>query len=279
MPLIEEQSPDWVLVYGDTNSTLAGAVAAERLAVRVAHVEAGMRSFDQSMPEERNRIATDRLSDLLLCSTPTAVGNLEQEGLPGRIELVGDVMADVAAMVTPKLRGSTKLLERFGLRQGEYLLATAHRAGNVDAADRLEKLVEVFESLSMPTILPLHPRTSARLVEHGLSDRLKAIESLITTGPLGYLDFQTLLVSSAALLTDSGGAQKEAYLAGVKCVTLRATTEWVETVDAGWNTSVDLDKIAVREALASQVPDARPDLYGDARAAQRVVAALIVSST
>jgi len=273
-PLIRDNQPGWVLVYGDTNSTLAGAIAAQRCGVPVAHVEAGMRSFDMSMPEERNRVATDKLSSVFLCSTPTAVQNLLDEGFEGRIELVGDVMADVVGMVAPRVAGRVVPLEELGLDAGGYLLVTAHRAGNVDTAEGLASFISVLESLELPTVLPLHPRTAARLDEHGLRERLDEIEQLRVTQPLGYVDFQSLLVNARALLTDSGGAQKEAYLHAVQCITLRDRTEWVETVETGWNTLTGLDPIAVAEALATPLPEEHPELYGDGHAGDRVAAAL-----
>ena len=277
LPLMAGHEPDWVLVYGDTNTTLAGAIAADRSGFPVAHVEAGMRSFDSSMPEERNRIATDRLSDLLLCSTRVAVANLKAEDLDGRIELVGDVMADVVAMVAPRVSGRTVALDELGLVAGGYLLVTVHRAGNVDSPDALDQLLSVLESLAMPAVLPLHPRTGDRLERFGLRARLDAIPGLLVTEPLGYVDFQSLLANSRALLTDSGGAQKEAYLHGVQCVTLRSTTEWTETVETGWNTLAGLDPADVARALDRPPEGERPNLYGDARAGERIAAALTIA--
>jgi len=267
-PLLADVRPDAVLVYGDTNSTLAGALAAAQAHVPVAHVEAGMRSFDRRMPEELNRVLTDHASDLLLCSTPTAVANLEAERVAGRIELVGDVMVDVAYAVQPRARERELPVD---VPDG-FVLATAHRAGNVDDPGRLRALVELLLAVPYPVVLPLHPRTRARLQAAGL---LETVERGVTvTAPLGYLDFTALLLRARAVLTDSGGVQKEAYLAGVPCVTLRDTTEWVETVDAGWNVLVDLDRDAALAALARAVPAERPDLYGDGRAGERVVAQL-----
>ncbi len=270
--VLADAAPDLVLVYGDTNSTLAGGLAAAQAGVPVAHVEAGMRSFDRRMPEELNRVLTDHLSALLLCSSATAVENLRREGVAGRVELVGDVMVDVALLFQPRARARTQTLARFGVAPGEFALVTAHRAGNVDDPQRLERLVALLEALALPAVLPLHPRTHARLEAAGLLARAAAAVTLAP--PLGYLDFTALLCHARAVLTDSGGVQKEAYLAGVPCVTLRDSTEWVETVEAGWNVLVDLDAGAAVAALDRAPPAERPPLYGDGAAAERVVAAL-----
>ena len=273
-PLPAEVKPDMVLVYGDTNSTLAGGLVGAQAGLPVAHVEAGMRSFDRAMPEELNRVLTDHLSALLLCSSPAAVENLRRESVAGRVELVGDVMADVALLLQPRARERTDVLRRFDVEPGGFLLVTAHRAGNVDDPARLERLVALLEALPHPAVLPLHPRTRGQLEAAGLMDRVNAIGALRLAPPLGYLDFTALLCHARVALTDSGGVQKEAYLAGVPCVTLRPSTEWVETVDAGWNTLVDLDRDAALAALERPVPGERPALYGDGRAGERVVAAL-----
>ncbi|HYP47089.1 MAG TPA: UDP-N-acetylglucosamine 2-epimerase (non-hydrolyzing) [Thermoleophilaceae bacterium] len=270
-PVLEELRPELVLVYGDTNSTLAGALIAAQKRLPVAHVEAGMRSFDRSMPEELNRVLADHASDLLLCSTPTAVANLEREAARGAVHLVGDVMADVSFAFRDLAETRSQALEERGLRPGGYLLVTAHRAGNVDDPERLERLVELLEALPLPAVLPLHPRTRARLEQAALLDRVEAIGGLELSSPLGYLDFLQLTSHARAVLTDSGGVQKEAYLLGVPCVTLRDTTEWVETVEVGWNVLVDLDSDAALAALERSVPAERPQLYGDGRAAQRVL--------
>ncbi|HTZ88528.1 MAG TPA: UDP-N-acetylglucosamine 2-epimerase (non-hydrolyzing) [Solirubrobacteraceae bacterium] len=273
-PLLAESAPDAVLVYGDTNSTLAGALAAAQIDVPVVHVEAGMRSFDRAMPEERNRVLSDHLSELLLCSSDNAAENLQAEAIRGRIEVVGDVMVDVALRRQPSARADTQTPAHHGVRGGEYLLLTAHRAGNVDDPQRLAALVELIATLPAPIVLPLHPRTAARLDEFGLAERLRAIEGLRVSEPLGYVEFSALLCQARAVLTDSGGVQKEAYLAGVPCITLRANTEWVETVQTGWNTLVDLDPAAALQALASELPAERPQLYGDGHAAERCVEAI-----
>jgi UDP-N-acetylglucosamine 2-epimerase (non-hydrolysing)/UDP-GlcNAc3NAcA epimerase len=273
-PLLSAERPDIVLVYGDTNSTLAGGLAAAQAAVPVAHVEAGMRSFDRAMPEEVNRVLTDHLSDLLLCASQTAVENLGREHVAGRVELVGDVMVDVALMFHPRALGDAAPLARAGVAPGEYVLVTAHRAGNVDDPARLRLLVDLLLALPVPAVLPLHPRTRARLQASGWIAELECAPRLRLQPPLGYLEFTALLGHARAVLTDSGGVQKEAYLAGVPCVTLRDTTEWVETVETGWNVLVDLDAAAALAALERRPPSSRSPLYGDGRAGARVVAAL-----
>jgi UDP-GlcNAc3NAcA epimerase len=274
--LMTEVQPDAVLVYGDTNSTLAGAQAGAQAQIPVIHVEAGMRSFDLTMPEERNRIATDRLSELLLCSSNTSAENLRNEGIAGRVEVVGDVMVDVALRWQPEARERTAdLAASLGVEPHRYLLLTAHRAGNVDDPVRLAKLVQLLQALPPPVVFPVHPRTRARLRASGLWEQLmNGIEGMHVTEPLGYAEFTALLCGARAMLTDSGGVQKEAYLAGVSCITLRANTEWVETVDAGWNTLVDLDAAAALAALERKPPTDHPQLYGDGHAAERCVAAI-----
>jgi UDP-GlcNAc3NAcA epimerase len=271
-PLLAAEAPDAVLVYGDTNSTLAGALAAAQAGVPVAHVEAGMRSYDRSMPEELNRVLTDHCSTLLLCSSDVPARHLRDERVDGEIVVVGDVMVDVFALVAPRARERTSVLEALEVDPGEYVLATAHRAGNVDDPVQLGRLVEVLTAVPGPVVLPLHPRTRARLEDAGL---LGALDGVVLAPPLGYLDFTALLLHARAVLTDSGGVQKEAYLAGVPCVTLRDTTEWRETVRAGWNTLVDLDPRRARAALERPLPAGRPPLYGDGQAGARVVQALL----
>ena len=266
-PVLAELQPKLALVYGDTNSTLAGALAAAQAGIPVGHVEAGMRSFDRAMPEELNRVLTDHASELLLCSTQTAVDNLAREGIQGEIHLVGDVMADVSLAFREIAAERSTILADLGLERGAYLVVTAHRAGTVDVPERLERLVALLEALPGPVVFPVHPRTRARLEAAGLLGRL---DGVTLAPPLGYLDFLELARHARAILTDSGGVQKEAYLLGVRCVTLRDTTEWVETVEAGWNVLVDLDRDAALAAVERPLPADRPKLYGGGRAAERV---------
>jgi UDP-N-acetylglucosamine 2-epimerase (non-hydrolysing)/UDP-GlcNAc3NAcA epimerase len=229
------------------------------------------------MPEEVNRVVTDHLSALLLCSSAVAIANLEAEGVRAPTEMVGDVMVDVAEAVQPRARERADLLAAHGVGPGGYLLATVHRAGNVDDPTRLAAVVELLLGVDQDVILPLHPRTRARLEAAGLIERLAASGRVRLTAPLGYVELTALLVGARAVLTDSGGLQKEAYLAGVPCVTLRSGTEWVETVQAGWNTLVDLQLEATRAALAAPPPAMRAPLYGDGQAGARVVDALVRS--
>jgi UDP-GlcNAc3NAcA epimerase len=237
----------------------------------LGHVEAGMRSFDRTMPEELNRVLADHASDLLLCSTQTAIENLEREGARGEAHLVGDVMADVSLAFRDIAEQRSTILAELRLEPGGYLVVTAHRAGNVDDPERLAALVALLERLPRPVIFPVHPRTKARLEDGGLLERLDGVTLM---APLGYLDFLKLARHAGAVLTDSGGVQKEAYLLGVPCVTLRDRTEWVETVEVGWNVLVDLDAEAALAAIERRPPAERPELYGGGHAAQRVAEVL-----
>lgn len=273
-PLIAEQRPGAVLVYGDTNSTLAGGLAAAQARVPVVHVEAGMRSFDRAMPEELNRVLVDHLSELLLCASEVSAANLRSESVAGKVEVVGDVMVDVALRRQPSARADMQTLDRYGVAPGEYLLCTAHRAGNVDDPARCKRLVELLRALPGAVVFPVHPRTRARLRDADMLEELARTPDMVLTEPLGYVELSALLCQARAVVTDSGGIQKEAYLAGVPCVTLRTNTEWVETVQAGWNTLVDLDAQAALTALARRPPEERPALYGDGHAAERCVAAI-----
>ncbi|SLN22886.1 non-hydrolyzing UDP-N-acetylglucosamine 2-epimerase [Oceanibacterium hippocampi] len=225
-------APDAVLVYGDTNSTLAGALAAAKLAIPVIHVEAGLRSNRRSQPEEINRVVADRLSTMLLCPTRAAIANLERENVPGEIRHVGDVMYDATLFALERVRDRLAPLDRLGLRDRNYAVATLHRAENVDDGDRLRRLVDYLrtEAKEQPVVLPLHPRTRERLSRFDVDTT-----GLLLTSPLGYLEMTRLLAGAAHLFTDSGGMQKEAYFHRVPCTTLRDETEWVETVEAGWN--------------------------------------------
>lgn len=275
-PLLEAERPDMVLVYGDTTTTLAGALAAAKTGVPLAHVEAGLRSFDRTMPEEQNRVVTDHLSDLLFVPTDTAVANLAREGITDRVHLVGDVMLDAGLMFAPAAR-SRPGASAFGLEAGGYLLVTVHRAAATDTPEALAALVEVLTAIEEPMVFPVHPRTRHKLAAAGLWDTLAAHAPLHLAPAVGYLDFTALLLGARAVVTDSGGVQKEAYFHGIPCVTVRDTTEWVETVAGGFNRLTGMDAPAVSAALADlSMPAERPPYYGAGDAAERI-AALVVA--
>lgn len=233
--VIQEQKPDWVLVYGDTNSTLAGALAAVKLHVPVAHVEAGLRSFNREMPEEHNRVLTDHCADLLFCPTQTAVDNLAREGITQGVHLVGDTMYDAVLQFGELARQRSRILERLELTPKHYLLATVHRPYNTDNRENLCSILSAFVECGETVIFPVHPRTRARIVEAGVMEMLNDAQQVRLIEPVGYLDMLMLEQHARLILTDSGGMQKEAYFFAVPCVTLRPETEWVETVAAGWN--------------------------------------------
>jgi UDP-N-acetylglucosamine 2-epimerase len=263
---IRETTPDAVLVYGDTNSTLAGALAAVDASVPVAHVEAGLRSGDLSMPEERNRIEVDRLAAVLFAPDARSQKTLETEGVSGRIEVVGDVMADATKRLAPMARQRSRIIDDLDLTAGRYLAATVHREANT-RPDRLSRVVEGLSSLTEPVVFPVHPRTAAALKRDGLT----LGGNVVTVPPLGYIDFVALASQARVIVTDSGGLQKEAYWYGVPCVTLRPSTEWVDTVEVGANTLVDDDAEALTRAVEeASMPVERPELYGDGRASDRI---------
>jgi UDP-N-acetylglucosamine 2-epimerase len=267
-------APEVVLVYGDTNTTLAGALAAAKLQIPVAHVEAGLRSFNRAMPEEINRVLVDHVAGLLLCPTDTAVRHLAAEGITEGVELVGDVMLDTARLFAESGEVAG-VLERHGVAAGGYYLATVHRAATSDSPEHLASVVRAFARLDRPVLWAVHPRTSKNLALHGLSELVAAATQVSMVPPLSYQDTIALLRSSAGLLTDSGGMQKEAYFFGVPCVTLRDETEWTETVELGWNTLAGTDEERIVEAVGEmRRPAERPDVYGDGHAAEAIVAAL-----
>jgi UDP-N-acetylglucosamine 2-epimerase len=273
--VVRDEKPDAVLVYGDTTTTLAGALVAAKCGIPLAHVEAGLRSFDKTMPEEQNRVVTDHLSDVLLCPTRQAVDNLAAEGITRGVHLVGDVMFDAGRMFAPlaEHRGAPAA---HGLEPGGYLLVTIHRAAATDTPEALDAMVQVLSSLGRPAIFPVHPRTRAKLQAGGRWDALQDVPGLILAPPVGYLDFTSLLMGAEAVVTDSGGVQKEAYFHGVPCVTLRDTTEWVETVEGGFNTLTGMDPAKVQAALAElSMPAERPPYYGDGHAADAIARAVV----
>jgi len=291
--ILIKKKPDWVLVYGDTNSTLAGALAAAKLHIPIAHIEAGLRSFNREMPEEINRVLTDHCADILFCPTQNAVDNLQAEGitntsspahqltslsanqLPRTVALVGDTMYDAVLQFSEIACRKSTILEELGIKPKEYLLATVHRPYNTDIPENLQSILSAFLEINEPIIFPIHPRTRQCLAD------LKTISvpsagserdsNLKLIPPVGYLDMLMLEQNAKAILTDSGGMQKEAYFFGVPCVTMRTETEWVETVEAGWNVAVGADREEIVEAASSFKTDKpRPELYGDGRAAEKI---------
>ena len=267
---LRDEQPDWVLVYGDTNSTLAGALSAADAGVPLAHVEAGLRSGDLSMPEERNRIETDRLAQLLLTPDERSREQLASEGVPGRAEVVGDVMADACYRLAPVARERSRALQDLGLEPSGYLLLTLHREANT-RQPRLGRIAEGIRRIEEAIVFPVHPRTRAALDAEGIDLGPRVLRR----PPLGYLDLSALASQARVVLTDSGGLQKEAYWHGVPCVTLRPSTEWVDTVEAGGNVLVDDDPERLLAAVASaRMPAEPPQLYGDGRAAARIAEAL-----
>lgn len=244
-----KEKPDLVIVYGDTNSTLAGALAAAKVHIPVAHVEAGLRSFDRTMPEEINRVVTDHLSDLLFCPTETAMKNLASEGITKGVHLVGDVMADALVYNRGIAQRKSRILETLGLEEKKYCVLTVHRAGNTDNQQNLTSIILAVGESGVLVVFPVHPRTRKYLQEYGLLANLP--ENIRITEPLGYLDMIRLMESAQKILTDSGGMQKEAYMLGVRCITLRENTEWVETLEGGWNVLVGADPKKIRNAIQS----------------------------
>jgi UDP-N-acetylglucosamine 2-epimerase (non-hydrolysing) len=268
---LEEHDPDWVLVYGDTNSTIAGALSAVKMHIPLAHLEAGLRSFNRRMPEEHNRIVTDHVADLCLAPTPTAMQHLATEGLASRSRLVGDVMTDVLLATRDRVQDDKPMLPD-SLDAGEpFYLATLHRAENTDDPERLREVTAALAAADAPVVMLAHPRLRQRALDHGVE---LAQGALVVVDPLPYPQLVRAAMSSSGVVTDSGGLQKEAFLLGVPCTTLRSETEWTETLEGSWNVLVQ-DLSAVPKLLARSRPqptDAVP--YGDGRAAQRVASAL-----
>jgi UDP-GlcNAc3NAcA epimerase len=276
-----KEKPDWVLIYGDTNSTLAAALAAVKLHIRVAHVEAGLRSFNMKMPEEINRILSDRVSSLLFCPTESAVSNLGKEGFEQGIHNVGDVMYDVALFYRARAREQSQIIQSLGLTSGNFALATCHRAENTDDAQRLGGILEALGEISniLPVVFPLHPRTKKLIENYGYSQFL---DQLVVTDPLSFLDMVALEQSAKIILTDSGGVQKEAFFYEIPCVTMRDETEWVETIHCGANILVgsNREKIlkAVNHILNNElIPSFTGSPYGQGSAAKKIMKILASS--
>lgn len=271
-PVVLEENPDVVLVYGDTNSTLAAAIVTSKLDPDLAHVEAGLRSGDLDTPEEVNRILTDRVSDLLFAPTKGAVETLHSEGIERGVHFTGDVMYDTLLRIRSGVRETSTILEDLDIAdaEGEYVLATLHRQRNTDNPERLKTIFDGFAAIDRPIVLPAHPRTTAALREHGLEAEAEAAVELVD--PVGYLDFIRLLDGAWRVATDSGGVQKEAFFLDTPCVTLREETEWTETVASGWNELVGADPAQIQRALTRDwTPGDKPAPYGDGNAAEKIV--------
>jgi UDP-N-acetylglucosamine 2-epimerase (non-hydrolysing) len=268
--VILNEKPDLVIVYGDTNSTLAGALAAAKLHIPVAHVEAGLRSFDRTMPEEINRVLTDHISDVLFCPTQTAVDNLRNEGITRGVHLVGDVMVDALEFNREIAEDRSQILERLNLASKQYLVLTVHRPANTDSQEHMENIMGAVGKAGLPVVFPVHPRTKKFLEEYGMWNWLPA--NIIAIEPLGYLDMLKLMRHACKILTDSGGIQKEAYILSVPCITLRDNTEWVETVEEGGNVLVgaDIQDILLNIQQGFSESSFRNSLFGDGNAARHM---------
>lgn len=263
-----KEKPDLVLVYGDTNSTLAGALCASKLLIPVAHVEAGLRSFNMNMPEEQNRILTDHISKLLFVPTATAEANLHNEGINQHVHNVGDVMFDAVLHFKKLAEKKESILEKISVKSGEYILTTIHRAENTNDINRLKNIIEALNESGKKIVLPLHPRTKKYIEDYNLqfSDNIKLIE------PVGYLDMITLEMNSQKIVTDSGGVQKEAFFMKKPCITMRDETEWVETVKNGWNIVVGTDMDKILNSIINFKPEMKQrDIFGDGKAAYKIL--------
>lgn len=259
--------PDWVLVHGDTNSTLAAALAATKLGVKVAHNEAGLRSFNRSMPEEYNRILTDHCSDLMFCPTQRAFAQLRKEGIAEGVHYVGDVMYDCLLNYQDVAAKRNGVMQALGLEEKQFVLVTIHRAYNVDQTDRLECIIRALANVKGPFVLPVHPRLKAKIEAFDI----RFPSTVLMIEPIGYLDMLQLERSARIVVTDSGGVQKEAYMFATPCVTLRPETEWMETVEAGWNRITDVNVERIRDALSSHWwPSSRPEIFGNGQAAHSI---------
>lgn len=276
--ILLEENPDYVLVYGDTNSTLAGALTAGKLHIPVVHIEAGLRSFNRSMPEEINRVLTDHISTLLCCPTYTAIRNLNREGIHEGVHHVGDVMYDAALLFGRLADTSSDILNRLNLNRKSFYLCTVHRAENTDNPERLFQITEALKEAGQtdfPVVLPLHPRTKQYLKKYNYLEELQKHPGMLLTSPLSFLDMVMLEKHADTILTDSGGVQKEAYFQHTPCVTLREETEWIETVDAGWNQIAGYKTTNILQCLANR-PETRTEIleYGSGNAAGTIISLL-----
>lgn len=267
--ILVEENPDLLIVYGDTNSTIAGALAASKLHIKVAHVEAGLRSFDRAMPEEINRVLTDHMSDFLFCPTKVAVCNLKTEGITSGVSNVGDVMVDALLYYSKLADQKSMILEERDLISKDFILATIHRPVNTDNAENLFSIFKALFDSDENIVLPIHPRTEKYLKHYGLWEKLTS--KLLIIPPLGYLDMIKLMTNAKKILTDSGGIQKEAYLLGIPCITLRENTEWVETVETGWNVLVGASYEMIRDSIKNfNTPLSRTNIFGEGDTSKKI---------
>lgn len=266
-----KEKPDLVLVYGDTNSTLAGALCASKLLIPVAHVEAGLRSFNMNMPEEQNRILTDHLSKLLFVPTTSALDNLKNEGIQNGVHNVGDVMFDATLNFKRLAEEKNSIIKELKVTEGKFILTTIHRAENTNDISRLKNIVEALNECGKDVVLPLHPRTKKYITDYGLNfnDNIKVID------PVGYLEMINLEMNSEKIVTDSGGVQKEAFFMSKPCITMRDETEWVETVENGWNRIVGTDKNKILDSIVNFYPEKKQqNIFGDGNASEKILALL-----
>ncbi len=272
---LQQQKPGLVLVYGDTNSTLAGAIAASKLNIKIAHVEAGLRSFNRAMPEEINRIVADKVADLLFCPTATAVKNLSKEGISDGVFNIGDVMYDAALKFAPIAERKSQIFDRLKIQSKNYLLFTLHRAENTDSFDNLSNIVTAMVQSNLGIVFPAHPRTIKLLKQYKLYEKVNRAKNVILIEPVSFIDMIVLEKNAKKILTDSGGVQKEAYFYQVPCITLRYETEWVETVADGWNCLVGADVEKIVTAINDFSPDGiQQGHYGDGKASEKLVKVL-----
>lgn len=266
--IVEEEKPDVILVYGDTNSTLAGALVGSKLLIPVYHIEAGLRSYNKNMPEEQNRILTDHISKILFCPSKTAIMNLEKEGISKNIYNTGDIMYDAVLYNSILAEKKSKILQKLDLTPKKYILSTIHRAENTNSKKRLTEIIKALNESEEQIILPIHPRTIGYLKLYNLkvNNNVKIIE------PVGYLDMLCLEKNAKKILTDSGGIQKEAYFLEIPCITMRDETEWVETVEYGWNILVGADKNKIKNAIkAKHLVNERPECFGNGKTAEKIL--------